>query len=148
MTFALDIKDFAKKTGQNIQDVKAIVALDMFGKVVMATPVGNPILWETPRAPAGYVGGRLRGNWQASRNTPIKTTTSRIDASGEETIKSISTTVEKATGDDSIFISNNLPYAVRVEYGHSKKQRPQGMVRVTLLAFQAAIDEAIRSVVK
>ena len=108
MTFALDIKDFAKKTGQNIQDVKAIVALDMFGKVVMATPVGNPILWETPRAPAGYVGGRLRGNWQASRNTPIKTTTSRIDASGEETIKSISTTVEKATGDDSIFISNNL----------------------------------------
>jgi hypothetical protein len=39
---------------------------------------------------------------------------------------------------------NNLPYAVPLEYGHSK-QAPGGMVRITLARFQQIVDEAIRN---
>jgi len=148
MNFSLDIKDFAEKTSRNIQDVKAEVASDLFGAIIKSTPVGNSKYWQNPKAPKGYVGGRLRGNWQTSINTPILTTTPRIDPNGNDTIKEMQQEVQKAVGDQTIYMTNNLPYAVRVEYGHSRQQRPEGMVRVNILAFENAIAEAIRNLPK
>ena len=43
-----------------------------------------------------------------------------------------------------IYLVNNLPYAVRLEYGWSK-QAPAGMVRITAAEFQSIVDDAARS---
>jgi hypothetical protein len=58
MTFSLDIKEFAEKTKRNVNDVKQAAAIELFGMIIKATPVGNPSLWKSP-PPPGYVGGRV-----------------------------------------------------------------------------------------
>jgi nitroimidazol reductase NimA-like FMN-containing flavoprotein (pyridoxamine 5'-phosphate oxidase superfamily) len=52
--------------------------------------------------------------------------------------------VQSLTIGQTAYLVNNLPYAVPLEYGHSK-QAPGGMVRITLARFQQVVDEAIRN---
>ncbi|WP_368607492.1 hypothetical protein [Pseudomonas fulva] len=92
----------------------------------------------------GYVGGRFRGNWQFSIDSPATEELDRIDPSGSETITSLISQVQALTIGQTAYIVNNLPYAVPLEYGHST-QAPAGMVRVTLANFQAIVDQAIRN---
>lgn len=92
----------------------------------------------------GYVGGRFRGNWQFSIDSPATDELDRIDPSGNETIAQLKAQVEALTIGQTAYIVNNLAYAVPLEYGHST-QAPAGMVRVTLANFQRIVDEAIRN---
>lgn len=92
----------------------------------------------------GYVGGRFRGNWQFSIDTPAEGVLDQIDPSGNVTIAVLRAQVQALTIGQTAYIVNNLPYAVPLEYGHSK-QAPGGMVRVTLTRFQQIVEEAIRN---
>lgn len=92
----------------------------------------------------GYVGGRFRGNWQFSIDSPATDELERIDPSGSEAIAVLITQVQALTIGQTAYIVNNLPYAIPLEYGHST-QAPAGMVRVTLASFQRIVDEAIRN---
>jgi hypothetical protein len=57
--------------------------------------------------------------------------------------------VNQSVVDDTIYISNNLPYAYRVEYlGWSRQQRPEGMVRVSMTRYKEAIQKAIAKLPK
>ncbi|WP_409300481.1 hypothetical protein [Pseudomonas sp. KCJK8993] len=91
-----------------------------------------------------YVGGRFRGNWQFSIDTPAEGVLDQIDPSGNVTIAVLRTQVQSLTAGQTAYIVNNLPYAVPLEYGHSQ-QAPGGMVRITLARFQHIVDEAIRN---
>ena len=43
-------------------------AVNLYRKLVKATPVGNPKLWKDPsQAPKGYAGGNLRGAWERKK---------------------------------------------------------------------------------
>jgi hypothetical protein len=90
-----------------------------------------------------YVGGRFRGNWQFTIDTPADGVLDQIDPSGNVSVAVLMTQVQALTIGQTAYIVNNLPYAVPLEYGHSK-QAPGGMVRVTLARFQQIVDEAIR----
>ncbi|WP_205299983.1 hypothetical protein [Pantoea sp. Tr-811] len=92
----------------------------------------------------GYVGGRFRGNWQFSIDSPATGELDVVDRSGNETIAQLKAQVEALTIGQTAYIVNNLPYAIPLEYGHST-QAPAGMVRVTLANFQRIVDEAIRN---
>ncbi|MFJ7792327.1 hypothetical protein [Pseudomonas sp. NPDC096950] len=92
----------------------------------------------------GYVGGRFRGNWQFSIDTPADGVLDQIDPSGNVSIAVLRTQVQSLTIGQTAYLVNNLPYAVPLEYGHSK-QAPGGMVRITLARFQQIVDEAIRN---
>lgn len=92
----------------------------------------------------GYVGGRFRGNWQFSIDSPATEELDRIDPSGSQAIAELMGQVQALTIGQTAFIVNNLPYAIPLEYGHSS-QAPAGMVRVTLANFQRIVDEAIRN---
>jgi hypothetical protein len=145
MTFTVDVKKWADKAGLDVVEAKRAAALQVFGTVIMATPVGNPSQWQDPTsAPPGYVGGRLRGNWQATLDTPAAKEIANIDASGGLTIKGAEATVSGATGDRDIYLTNNLPYAGRIEFGSHSKQAPSGMVRVSILAWNKAVEDAAR----
>lgn len=92
----------------------------------------------------GYVGGRFRGNWQFSIDTPTEGVLDQVDPSGNVTIAVLRAQVQALTIGQTAYVVNNLPYAVPLEYGHSK-QAPGGMVRVTLTRFQQIVEEAIRN---
>lgn len=91
-----------------------------------------------------YVGGRFRGNWQFSIGAPAEDVLDQIDPAGGVTLAKLRLQVEQLTIGQTAYIVNNLPYAVPLEYGHSK-QAPGGMVRITLARFQQIVDEAIRN---
>lgn len=91
-----------------------------------------------------YVGGRFRGNWQFSIGAPAEGELDQVDPAGGVTLAKLRLLVEQLTIGQTAYIVNNLPYAVPIEYGHSK-QAPGGMVRITLARFQQIVDEAIRN---
>jgi hypothetical protein len=91
-----------------------------------------------------YVGGRFRGNWQFSIGAPAEGELDQVDPAGSVTLAKLRLQVEQLTIGQTAYIVNNLPYAVPLEYGHSK-QAPGGMVRITLARFQQIVDEAIRN---
>ncbi|WP_085731201.1 MULTISPECIES: hypothetical protein [unclassified Pseudomonas] len=91
-----------------------------------------------------YVGGRFRGNWQFSIGAPAEGELDQVDPAGGVTLAKLRLQVEQLTIGQTAYIVNNLPYAVPLEYGHSK-QAPGGMVRITLARFQQIVDAAIRN---
>lgn len=95
------------------------------------------------RAPKDYHPGRFRGNWQVSFGAPIKSEIDRIDASGNETFMAGVEVISKfdTSTDTVIYYTNNVPYAVRIEYGHST-QAARGVVSVTVQDFQKLFNEA------
>lgn len=114
---------YQKKVVGLLDKVVRRTALSVDRELVLATPVGNPDLWKNP-APPGYVGGRARSNWLASINAP------RTDA-GENTERNSGDTVAAQMTNfklsDTIFITNNVPYIVELNNGHST-QIPAGFV--------------------
>jgi hypothetical protein len=96
------------------------------------------------RAPEGYVGGRFRNNWMFSIGSPDGSTTEEVDRSGAKSMaRIVNGSIEFKAGNIA-YITNSLPYAIPLEYGHSS-QAPNGMVRVTLARFQQIVLEAIRN---
>lgn len=109
---------------------------------VRKLPKGSAI-----RSPAGYTGGRFRGNWQIGFDAAPEGETDRIDKSGAETLAAGSAVLAQfhAANNSSIYFVNNVPYAVRLEFGYSK-QAPRGMVRITAQEFQKLFNEAARNI--
>lgn len=99
--------------------------------------------------PKGYKGGRFRGNWQVGFDNPPEGETGRVDSKGRETLFAGSVVLAqfKAANNSVIYFVNNVPYAVRLEFGYSK-QAPRGMVRITAQEFQKLFNEAARELNK
>ena len=70
-------------------------------------------------------------------------TTDNVDKEGAETLARIVAGASTFTAGQVAFITNSLPYAIPLEYGHSKKA-PEGMIRVTVARFEQIIQEAIK----
>ncbi|WP_343437073.1 hypothetical protein [Enterobacter roggenkampii] len=100
------------------------------------------------KAPPGYTGGRFRGNWQISFDTPTTDETGRIDKTGDLTNAAGNYTLSLfKVGMKAIYFCNNVPYAYPLEMGHST-QAPGGMVRIAAAEFQRFFEEAVREVTK
>lgn len=83
------------------------------------------------KVPAGYTGGRFRGNWQVGLDVQPDGETGRIDKSGNMTMAVGNYMLEQfKVGTKAIYFTNNVPYAYRLEFGHSS-QAPNGMIRIT-----------------
>ncbi|HEN3249982.1 TPA: hypothetical protein U5D40_002497 [Yersinia enterocolitica] len=86
------------------------------------------------KAPAGYTGGRFRGNWQVGLDVQPDGETGRDnnnDPNGNMTMAVGNYMLEQfKVGTKAIYFTNNVPYAYRLEFGHSS-QAPNGMIRIT-----------------
>lgn len=119
-------------------------SIELFSEIVRRTPVGNPTLWDSD-PPPGYTGGSLRGNWQAQLKSPNYGELDAKDAAGGQTARKGAGRINKfKLKDVNIYFTNNLPYADRVEHGHSSKQRPEGMVRTTVKMFKPIMEKIAR----
>lgn len=129
MSFAIDLSQFADKTGRIMQVVPRKIALELFRRVVMRTPVDT---------------GRARGNWQSGTGTPPGGVLEATDKTGGTTIAEIAAEVESWDVEHvAIFLSNNLPYIGALEDGHSD-QSPAGMVKISLAEFPGVVEEMTR----
>ena len=120
MSFSLDVGKWAEKTAANAAERNEMIILSLMRGIIMETPV---------------LEGRLRGNWIASKGKPSRGTRKRPDKSGRPTINRAKNFVERQdlSEDFSIYFTNNLPYAHRIEYdGWSREKAPTGMVRNNL----------------
>lgn len=121
MSFKTQIQNFSAKALKEADKEKRAICSALFTSIVMDTPVDQ---------------GRLRGNWQISPNTPKRATIDRIDKNGSATINAELRNLGKLA--DTVYMTNNLPYAVPIEYGHSKAH-PQGMVRKNVARIKSLI---------
>jgi hypothetical protein len=144
MTFALDLKKFADKTDARVNAVVRKVIMDVGTSVVLKSPVGDANYWKSP-APAGYVGGRFRGNWQYGLGAINPLTSEAVDPTGAPTISAIVGKVDETPAGQVHYITNSLPYADRLENGWSR-QAPNGMVNLTVLEFQPIVDAAAKAI--
>ena len=94
------------------------------------------------KAGLGYVGGRFRANWQIGIGAANESVTDDIDRAGGATIARLTAVAKAAKAGGVIYITNSLPYADRLERGHSK-QAPQGMVRLTMLDLPDALRASL-----
>lgn len=95
------------------------------------------------KAGNGYTGGRFRGNWQVTLNAPAAGELERIDPAGAATIADGLATIAPVKFGATVYLVNNLPYAIRLEYGWST-QAPAGVVRITAAEFQGIVDDAAK----
>jgi hypothetical protein len=100
--FSLDISAFAKKAQDKAEQAIRKVVIDLSNRIVLKTPVDS---------------GRLRANWQLTLNRPA---IGELDEEDKNGGKTIARNTSKAFGlrlGQTVFITNNMPYAKIVEFG-------------------------------
>ena len=127
--FEIGLRKFAEKTELKINDVVRKIGLEVYSSVVMRSPVDT---------------GRFRGNWNVSLANFDPSVSELTDKEGAASIARASISIADYKG-GSIYISNNLPYAKRLEDGWSK-QAPVGMLRITVVEFQQMVNKVVNSV--
>ena len=143
--FALNVAKFAERAKGNTDQVVRSVLFSVANSLVERSPVGNPDLWQNPKAaPPGYVGGRFRANWQFGESEPNLAVTTGIDPTGGFTIGKLQAAVPETDARGKIYyFTNSLPYAERLEEGWSSRQAPDGIVGLTAIEFQDYVDKAV-----
>lgn len=139
--WTMDLNKYCKDKEVELKDVRKTYAFALYSSIVKKTPVDT---------------GRARGNWNISVGHDV--TTESTDTKPQ--YKNVDD-VPEVKGDESIFISNNLPYITKLEYGGYpnppkggkgktingySKQAPEGMVGVTLANNKNIFDSAVRAV--
>lgn len=130
MSFALDVSKFVEKAKKNPEKVMRQVSIKLFSAIIKASPVDT---------------GRFRMNWMASGDFPASGITDATDKSGNIATGNATSFVLKAADWREFTLTNNLPYAQRLEYGWSQ-QAPAGVVRTNVSRFQQLINEEANKV--
>lgn len=111
------------KTEKKMDLLVRKVALEMFSKVIMRSPVDT---------------GRFRANWIVGIGSLPPGTLELNDKSGTATIGAATAKAAGVQAGDTIALVNNLPYSQRLEDGYSS-QAPGGMVGLTVQEFQRIV---------
>ncbi len=127
MSFAKDVAAVVRRTEEEISARRRAFLISLFSSVIRDTPV---------------LTGRLRGNWQTSIGAPMM---GELPLRPEaEAIREVQDAAGRIQGDATLFLRNNLPYAVPIEFGHSKKH-PEGMVGKNVARVTRLMNEAVRA---
>lgn len=127
--FAVQVEQWVAKSKKNSDQAVRAISLELFKRLVLKSPVDT---------------GRFRGNWNVGLGAPTSTIDEeKKDTDGAETIAAAQAALENAKAGEAVFLTNHLPYAVALEYGHSG-QAPNGMVRVTMEEVGAVTQDAAK----
>ena len=122
--WSIPIGKLVKKAGGRIDLVARKATLDLFAAAVRRSPVDT---------------GRFKANWNVNYGAPnVQTSTSTAGARSTAEVNKVLSLPVGGKG----YLTNSLPYAIRLEYGWSKRQAPMGMVRVTAREWSAKLSAA------
>jgi hypothetical protein len=99
-----------------------IIAMALLGEIVARSPVDT---------------GRFRGNTTVSIGSPVYSNGANVDPSGSGTLSAGNAVLAGLKPYTIIYIQNNLPYAEKLENGHSK-QAPNGVFGLAFTGVAAA----------
>jgi hypothetical protein len=141
-TLTVDLNKILNKSMTNASQIARAIAIELETRVVQKSPVDT---------------GRLRGNWNVGINAP-NMAEQGADISGMESNARALGALSNFKLGDSIFITNNLPYTHKLEFGlygdgdktvnGYSKQAPQGFIRITYQEVMSALENIGRKVVK
>ena len=123
--FGLSLKAFEGKANVNMKTVIQKIAMEAFKRVIEKSPVDT---------------GRFRANWGCQVGSPYTGVSDATDKSGSVSLANAIASATAWNANGSIFICNNVPYSIVLEYGHSQ-QAPQGMVRTTMAEMGAVVQQ-------
>ena len=120
MSWSKDLKNIIIENKNLTESQLRAGMFDAANTIILGSPVGNPTTWKNPDiAPPGYVGGAYRSAHRISIN--------RI-TTGDNGIESQGSTMMRLDGElarfkigETLFMTNPLPYATAIEYGHSSQ---------------------------
>jgi len=130
MSFESDVIRFSNKSFAEVDRIRRGVILKLFTAVILDTPVDT---------------GLLRGNWQTSVGRARRYQLKTPSKGGGIAINKIGNNMGKFG--DSVYLTNNLPYAKVAEYGEwngptdkvtsdgFSKKASKGMVRKNAMRF-------------
>lgn len=121
MRLEFNTKKLASKINKNATLFIRKVALDGMARLIRKSPVDT---------------GRFKANWSTSINLMHTETTESTEVNISEQSKEIA---DYKLG-QTMFLHNNLVYAIPLEYGHSK-QAPKGWIRNTARLMQKKLNE-------
>lgn len=136
--FARTLKAFSGIAGKRVDFVMRKLAFDALDEIFRRSPVDT---------------GRFRASWRVSLDSADLSVeppaeegaTSALPlgapAAGEA-LKQFSEIKAEVKRDRTIVISNNLPYAIPIEEGHSQ-QAPAGVIEITFFAINLRLTRAI-----
>lgn len=93
------------------------------------------------RVGQGYVGGRFKSNWMVSIGSI--NLANGAEPGANALLRAKADTAQFELG-DVIWISNNLPYAKRLEFEGWSKQAPAGMARLTMQDADQILKRAVQ----
>jgi hypothetical protein len=127
MSFSSDLSSFGSKTSIKLDKIVRKVVIDITSEIVKATPVDT---------------GAARSNWFWG-NQQVTSTARTIDKSGTpSTSRAVAFSARVKVG-GVFYLTNNLPYIMALEYGHSQRQAPFGMARITVARWQGIVNRAV-----
>ena len=127
MSFNDDIQKLARKLAITQKKAVAAFCINISRRVANMSPADT---------------GLFRANWQATLDQPYTGAVKTANRQG-----SIDHVIPfaKAANGHVFYLTNKLPYAQALEYGHSA-QAPDGMVRVSARMALQELEDAVRSV--
>lgn len=128
--FELQIRAFAEKAKNNADLVVRKVLLDVWTELVMRSPVDT---------------GRFRASWLYGAGTMPRGVAAQTGSTESPVAAPSAPDFAGAGMGGTFFVVNNLPYAYRLETGHSK-QAPSGLVGLTVLKFNDFMRDAVAEV--
>lgn len=128
-----DPREIAIAIQREIAEETAETAVATTQAFVSAVPVGNPSLWENPRAaPRGYVGGHARRNVQVTL-TPTNVEIDGTDPNGFQARSQASRVIARLLRRPRrVYIQLTVPYGNRLNNGHST-QAPAGFAERAII---------------
>lgn len=131
MSFGNDLQKFREKTLRKYTRVMRLSAFDLFSAIILETPVDK---------------GVLRNNWFAEIGNPSTSTTVNPSPAGTAAIARVKSVLNGTDLDRDIFFTNNLPYAVPIEFDGISGKAPQGMVRINTVRWNDIVTANTRKV--
>lgn len=127
--FELDVSRFSANLKIAAEDLQHQVAFDLFSRIVKKTPVDT---------------GRARASWTMAANRADRSAQPEGKKSYPEPSPPGRLSVKPG---GTIWISNNLPYIVALEHGHSKRS-PHGMVAISIEEVRNQLTVIERNVIQ
>jgi hypothetical protein len=147
--FAADVERFLDKTVNTMDEMTKELLVLIMVRIDERSPIGNPRFWKYP-APPGYKPGLFRGSWMLgvdSINEKKPNTRDPSRAKNAGGMLAVARAMKKIPQDAAghvYYYSNNVPYAIRLEYGWSVRQSPYGIVGVTRTEFHMHLKTALK----
>ena len=125
--FTLALQQFAAKAEANADAAVRGIVLEVQSRLILRSPVDT---------------GRFRGNWRYSVGQPAEGTVETGGTSESPAPPPDAPALVPGEGMGRVhFLTNNLPYAMALERGHST-QAPQGLVALTVMEFAPIVNDA------